>query len=434
MPFSLVDYLASSYLTLLMLGGILIIYLVTRQNPPPASRHTLPIILILAALSVSTYLDEASAGYPEWISLRYAVSAVTYTLFPVLLYLELSLLTKSRVLARFLSVPCVFIGILAVTSPITGGIFTFFDEYNHFVRGPLGYLPYVVCLLYLGLLLLFSYRSFREDGSQLIFLVVFTVFSILLTSYLEYRSYLTNLMDDVTAFNVLIYYTFLSYIYQKDLERQHLADQLELAQKQIFLLQGQIQPHFIFNILNILRALIRLDPPRATECLDCFTAYLRLNLEAFRSERQIPFTRELEHTKAYITLSCMASSKNIDVEYDLPFTDFLIPPLTIEPLVENAIRHGIALRPENGKVKISTRHEGNLVTIRIWDSGPGQNDRAATPQQAKEKNTALQNVRTRLALQCNGTLTMEYSEEGTCATVLIDTAYPLRNLEGEKEK
>ena len=110
---------------------------------------------------------------------------------------------------------------------------------------------------------------------------------------------------------------------------------------QIELIMSQIQPHFVFNSLTTIRYLCRNDVPLAIEALGKFTKYLRQNLDSIASENLVPFSEELEHTKTYLWLEKLRFGKDLRVEYSIDSQSFKVPPLSLQPIVENAVKHGV---------------------------------------------------------------------------------------------
>jgi len=142
---------------------------------------------------------------------------------------------------------------------------------------------------------------------------------------------------------------------------------------QIQLMLSQIQPHFVYNSLSSISTLIEIDPDKASKSLDDFTDYLRMNLSSITETRSIPFEDELKHIKTYIELEKLRFSKRINVVYDIKTKDFAVSPLTIQPIVENAIKHGILAKIEGGTVIIKTYEDDDSIFIEINDDGVGFN-------------------------------------------------------------
>ena len=140
---------------------------------------------------------------------------------------------------------------------------------------------------------------------------------------------------------------------------------------QIRLMLSQIQPHFIYNSLSSISTLIELDPPRAQKALDDFTEYLRMNLSTITETRLIPFEYELKHIKTYIELEKIRFNDRINVIFDIKTTNFNVSPLSIQPIVENAIKHGILKKIEGGTLTIKSYEDDLAYFIEINDDGVG---------------------------------------------------------------
>ena len=109
---------------------------------------------------------------------------------------------------------------------------------------------------------------------------------------------------------------------------------------QIKIMLSQIQPHFVYNSLSSISTLIPINPERAQAALDDFTEYLRTNLSSLTEVRLVPFEDELKHVKTYVALEQLRFGDRLNVIYDVSASDFMLPPLTVQPIVENAIKHG----------------------------------------------------------------------------------------------
>ena len=179
---------------------------------------------------------------------------------------------------------------------------------------------------------------------------------------------------------------------------------------------SQIQPHFLFNALNTIRALYAKDPPLGAKTLEHFSTYLRQNLEALSQTELIPFEKELEHTRIYTEIE-LHRFPEIRIQYQIGDTDFLIPTLTVQPLVENAIRHGVRGR-KDGLVTVTVVRDAQTFRITVEDNGAGFDLEQLKDMEGT--HIGLQNVRERVEQMCHGTMTVE-SEigAGTRVTLLI---------------
>lgn len=194
--------------------------------------------------------------------------------------------------------------------------------------------------------------------------------------------------------------------------------QLQLTQDRIAISLSQIRPHFLYNTLNSIYYLCASDPKAAQAAIDDFSGYLRGNLESMDQEVEVPLQRELEHVRHYLRLEQMRFDEALRVEYDIQAADFSLPPLTIQPLAENAVKHGLMAREGGGSVVIRTRETKSGYTVEVSDDGVGY-DPDALPQDGRA-HIGIQNVRERLQDVCRGQLTIESAPgRGTTARIVI---------------
>ena len=205
--------------------------------------------------------------------------------------------------------------------------------------------------------------------------------------------------------------------YQSDMERELLDKQVELSENKVSLLMEQIHPHFIYNALQQIALLSDEDPTAVKPAIYNFSAYLRKNFEALTNEKMIPFAQEMEHVDAYVALSKILPSRNFEIKKDFKVTDFRIPALTVQPLVENAIYYGIGMSKEGDVIRIETREEGGYIMVIVADDGHGGQTELTT--QKKHKSVGTANVKTRLKILCDGEMNLNKSPEGTEAVIKI---------------
>lgn len=137
-------------------------------------------------------------------------------------------------------------------------------------------------------------------------------------------------------------------------------------------LQAQIQPHFLFNTLNSISALASFDINRMSHLVDAFSSYLRLSFNFLNAEPMIPIERELELVHAYLYIEKERFEDRMTILWDYEESlHFQLPPLTIQPLVENAVRHGILSRSQGGTVSITIKEQAGDIEITISDNGQG---------------------------------------------------------------
>ena len=192
--------------------------------------------------------------------------------------------------------------------------------------------------------------------------------------------------------------------------------QAELEKNKTALMLSQIQPHFLYNSLGAIRELCRQNPEDARNALGTFITYLRGNMESIQREHLVGFEKELAHISTYLELEKLRFGDELTVAYDIQETDFLLPSLTIQPLVENAVKHGVCSREEGGTVVLHTHREGDRVVIMIRDDGMGFD----SMETVGSDHIGLRNVRDRLKYIVDGQLEIvSIPEVGTTVTVTI---------------
>lgn len=175
----------------------------------------------------------------------------------------------------------------------------------------------------------------------------------------------------------------------------------ERARAELRALRTRLEPHFLFNTLHSIRALVHRDPERATRAIEILGDLLRyvLDLEG-REEERIPLREELAFTRAYLELERIRLGERLRVEesIDESALNALLPSLTFQPLVENAVRYGIAPRAAGGTLRLAVRGEGEWLALSVEDDGPGADPTAAEGAEG----LGLRTVRRRLSTRYDG--------------------------------
>lgn len=202
-------------------------------------------------------------------------------------------------------------------------------------------------------------------------------------------------------------------------QRMTLARQeTELAESRAQIMLSQIQPHFLYNALNSIYYLCGKDPKTAQKAVGDFADYLRMNLDSLKTKDNIPFAMELKHIQTYLWLEQLRFDERLNVVYDIQCRDFLLPVLTVQPIVENAVKHGICSRPEGGTVTISTRERKDHYEISVVDDGVGFVP--GTKKEDGRSHIGLQNVIQRVQMEIHGEVEVESTPEvGTSITIRI---------------
>ena len=171
---------------------------------------------------------------------------------------------------------------------------------------------------------------------------------------------------------------------------------------------SQIQPHFLYNALNTIKYLIKRDPKTAEKAVISFSKYLRGNMDSITQKTPIPFSEELEHIKNYCDIELLRFGDKLEIIYDTEFVEFNVPSLTIQPLVENAIKHGVTKKAEGGRVKLSTQFADDCYYVIIEDDGVGFDPQ--NPDYTPDDNHAhvgILNVTNRLKTMVNAEINIE---------------------------
>lgn len=188
----------------------------------------------------------------------------------------------------------------------------------------------------------------------------------------------------------------------KKLEKEKIKLDAELAQSRISTLMSQIHPHFIYNTLGSIEQLCELDPPKAAKLVHDFSKYLRGNFGEINNTRLIRVSKDLEHTEYYIGIEKVRFP---DIEFitEMSCCDFSVPALTIQPIVENAVKHGILGRKAGGTVRVRIYETDSSYFITVKDNGVGFD----VTELENDNHIGLRNIRSRLEAMCGGILHIE---------------------------
>jgi len=224
--------------------------------------------------------------------------------------------------------------------------------------------------------------------------------------------------DDVMCFYVVYDLTEQQ---KKEKEMQELEDQLRMSRIRVF--TGQMQPHFLYNALGSIQEIVLYDPEYASELIGDFTTHLRGSIRAMATDDPIPFAQEMENIRAYVNIERMRFGEKLKVRFDIQTEDFSILPLSIQPLVENAIRHGIYERgPRGGQVTVRSREQEDNWQVQVEDDGVGfDTARVLSEENYEESESAgLKNVVFRLEKVMHARVDIRsVPDKGTCITVTI---------------
>ena len=199
-------------------------------------------------------------------------------------------------------------------------------------------------------------------------------------------------------------------------EQKHLLEEKEnqLTHSRLVILMSQIRSHFVFNILNAISGMCKYDPEKADETIVRFSRYLRNNIDIMQEDKMMPFEMALQRLEDYVMLEQVRFGDRLEFVTDLEVTDFMIPPLILQPLVENSIKHGISKKKDGGTILLSTWKEDGNIMISIDDDGVGFDMK----ELEKETSVGLRNIRFRIHHLLKGTLSFQSEiNKGTKAII-----------------
>ena len=375
------------------------------------------LFILFILLSFTGFIDVITCSYPIPMWINYFV----ITLETVLLSLPLLMMTaylihccgenvrSSRLFHAVLALWGVFIVLLTI-SPFNE-VFYYFTPDGIYWRGswyPVLLMPMIAAML-LTIAGMIRYRERLSHKAFLSFrITLLPITGVLIVDMFIELYPLIDISIIIAALSM--YSLILSDQVEQDLRRQR-----EIANQRNSIMVLQMRPHFIYNTMTSIYCLCDQNPKLARQVIMDFTTYLRKNFTAIASAEPIPFTSELEHTRAYLAVEQAQYEDSLFVNYDTPHTWFRVPPLTLQPIVENAIKHGRDPYAGLFRISIRTRKTASGSEIIVADNGRGFD-----PADDSEPHIALKNIQQRLKIMCGGSLTITPNDGGgTVVTVII---------------
>ncbi len=295
------------------------------------------------------------------------------------------------------------------------GIYYIIDENNIYQRGPLFWLSQVVALVYMAMTLVYlmKYGKYLQKKVRLAFIIYLVLPSIVLVVQIFFYGIYLLLMAIMISI-MMMFILMMMAQQQKFIEQNR-----ELTGAKVALMISQIRPHFVYNALTTIASLCTEDPEEAQRTTVMFADYLRKNMDDMQRYEEMAFEKELTHLKTYLYIEKARFEDLLNIEYDIETTDFKIPTLTLQPLVENAVKHGVGKKSAGGTVRISTRRLNNCTQITVEDDGVGF-DPDTKLSDTERSHIGLENVAERLELISNARMTiMSTIGKGTTVTILI---------------
>ena len=287
-------------------------------------------------------------------------------------------------------------------------------ENNQFDRTWLGYTVYVICFIYAILLVVISFIDSKKNTSkrQIDYVILSTVILALIVEVLVITLQLSSsYTSEIFILGIYLYYSYLMFeMYRNDA----VLHEREMQDKTTSLMLSQIQPHFIYNTLATIQVLCEIDAEKAAKTIDAFSKYLRINTDALSKREPVSILEEVKHAKTYSDIE-MVRFDNVNVIFNIEDQDFKLPVLTLEPIVENAIKYGVRAK-EEGIVEVRTFKDGNKHILVVKDNGIGFNMNEI--KNDGRNHVGIENVKKRVENMVHGTFEIE-SEVGAGTTVTI---------------
>lgn len=249
-------------------------------------------------------------------------------------------------------------------------------------------------------------------------LPIICVFGILADVFAFYiKGTSSGLLFSLLAFFLYVVFMGSSMIFKYiEQERKLVEQERKLTEQRIATMISQIRPHFIYNTLGTIGQFCLEDPQKAADLVQQFSLYLRGNFTELDHVAPIRISKELEHVQHYVSIE-QVRFPDIQVKYDLKAGGFVLPALTVQPLVENAIKHGLMGLESGGCVEISTYETRDAFCVCVKDDGIGFDQNAFADG---EKHIGIKNIRERIEVVCGGTLTINsIPGMGTTARITI---------------
>ena len=369
------------------------------------------LIGVLIAQNVADYLLQTAVSMPY---LRTLESIVGYSVRPVIIVLFCKLVKPNgrNTVAWILVAVNTAVYLTAAFSR-----FAFYiDENNHFHGGFWYFGKTVFAISYILLFhLIYCTVSEYHGKKSWIWIPIANIVLVFIAPLLDisplYRDYPVSYLTIAVVCCSLFYYIWLHLEFVKAHESDLRAEQ------RLKLMMSQIQPHFLYNSLSSISELCETDPQKAGQLTDDFSEYLRYNLTALNSEKLISFEKQLEQTEIYLKIEKTRFGDRVNAVCEIEARGFEVPTLTVQPLVENAVRHGICKRQGGGTVTIRSYETDSAYVIEIADDGVGFDTESITTE--GETHVGIENVRARLAYFGD---TLEIKSEigvGTTAAITV---------------
>ena len=359
--------------------------------------------------AVTISIDFVIFNMPSLASAERVIVILEYTFFSVLTFFPMiymihfsgESLKNSVLLRTVIALWCVFFIMLISTQFMD--IFYYVTSDNQYFRGPL----FPLMMFPLAVNMLLNIGSLIDKRKKLSRRIFFALFVYMLPTTILVILYMFASVDALVSFWMLICSMIMFGLILTDNMKQYMQQQHKIANQHASVMVLQMRPHFIYNTMMGIYYLCDQDQQKAKQVTLDFTTYLRKNFSAIASEDTVAFRDELEHTRAYIAVEQAQFEDSLFVSFDTPHTHFRLPPLTIQPIVENSVKHYLSASNDPIHITVITRKTDTANEIIVDDDGPG-----FKPADDNEPHIALNNIRERLEMMCKGKLEISQRNGG----------------------
>lgn len=300
---------------------------------------------------------------------------------------------------------------MVVFSQLTN-IYYYFDAQNYYHRGSGYFLAILIPMV--GMILEFSIIiQYRKKISKETFIAMLSYLVLpFAATFILIGHYGISYSNIAICCSII-----LMFIAAMIEQNQNLAQkEKEAADMRIAVMVSQIQPHFMYNSLNTIYHLCDKNPELAKEAINDFSEYLQYTQRSIQRITPVSFNEELQNVKNYLHLEKIRFGEDLNILYQIRVSNFFVPALSVQPIVENAVRHGICQKEDGGTLVILTQELPEAIEITVVDDGAGFDPSA--PKTDHKPHVGIQNTRQRIQAMCSGTLEI-HSQIGKGTTVTI---------------
>ncbi|MCF0161732.1 MAG: histidine kinase [Fusobacterium necrophorum] len=402
------NYLNENYMLLAMVIGTYFVVAMKSAVDTFIKKRMILSMTLLFLLSMAEFYIQYFRKQPVEGLVPIGISIIYYVLKPMIMIFVIKILEQKNKLFYIPSiVNLIFCYAILTENSLVYVIPERRLEFIEYISVAVEWIYWIIFLFVLNMKL--------YQRKELNHLGIFFCITILMIASIMDSINSRGILLEIYALAFLFYYLVIHvYISQRVNEEK----EIKLREQRVSLMLSQIQPHFLYNTLNTITALCRVNPKLAEETTVKFSKYLRENMYNMGENEIHPFLQELEHTNIYLDIEKLRFGDRVKVEYNITSEDFSMPTLTLQPIVENAVKHGICKKVGGGTIKISTEKKGKAHIITIADNGVG-----FEPEEIfhdENPHIGIQNVKERLKSMVNAEMEItSFLGIGTIVKIII---------------